>query len=191
MKEARKVDLTEGQELSWEQYDELATHARNSMMWYTSNYAKTSKELREKLYKKGYPKGEVKVTRWDGTKQEVNIVDETIQWLIDSLIIDDELFAERFAESKKRQKQGRSRVRMALIVKGLDPEMVEPILEKVYSDSDEELRAYLERELGYLRRRDTDPWKIRQKLFQKAAGRGWDLDQVGNVLGEVLAEDDF
>lgn len=190
MKKARTVEVEEGQTLSTKDFDKLHSHARNSAIWYATNYSKTTKEIREKLYRKGYPKGTVFVEDNEGNKREVNMVEEAITHLVDSLYVDDALYAERFAESKRNRGFGASRVKSELFFKGIPEDVIEDVLERIYEDSDDELYEFLEKQVVRERKNAKDLWALRRKVTTRAVGKGWGFEEINRVLERILTDEE-
>ena len=187
-KEPRKVIIEEGQELTKNEFHDYFSHAKNSATWYCTNFSKTGKQIREKLYEKGYPEGEVIIER-EGEKVPFNLVEETIGWLERVHLLDDRHYALRFAEGKLAMKQGRSRVQRDLFFKGIDEAIIEDVLEEVYADSGDELREFIERAYRQEEKRYGDqPYKLKQRLFQKAVAKGWGFDETGDAIAMLFEE---
>lgn len=183
----RMVEVQEGQVLDRETFNDLFSHAKNSGVWYSGNYSKTSQQIREKLYAKGYPKGPI-VKDFDGVRESFNLVEEAISFLEDILLLDDRGYAERMAARKLQQKHGRTKARFAMLEKGLAPEVVEEALEAVYSDSLDELLSYIAREWKADFRKYGDAFKVKQRIFRKAVGRGWGFEEINEALELHLEE---
>lgn len=177
------VELAAGQVLTPKEYEDLYNHAKNSGIWYAMNLPKTTHEFRKKLYEKGYPEDPVFIQREAG-REEVNLVDRVIEWLVDSYYIEDDFIALRYAEKRKRQKYGRSRVAMEMRHKGLDEELVERVLDEVFEE-DDEFFSYIEKLYSTESKRSTDNWKVKQKVVQKAAARGHDVGQIFKAIDEI------
>lgn len=189
MKKKRMVSVEEGAVISEEEFEDLYTHARNSGIWYATNLPKTTLEIKKKLYEKGYPEGEVTVAYDTGEKRDINIVDTAVESLVEAMFLDDLDYAERYAESKKNHRYGRNKVATDLSLKGIDPETVEDILDKVYGEGPEdELYAFVEKLYAAEAPRATDPWKLKQKLVRRAAARGFDVGATFDVVDEVMKD---
>lgn len=186
-KAPRLVEVEEGQLLSKSQFDDLFSHAKNSGVWYCTNYSKTSQQIREKLYAKGYPEGDVMLEKEEGP-EAFNLVEETIAYLEDILLLDDYSYAERMARGKLGLKQGRNKVKFALLQKGIPLELVEKALDEVYADAGEELLTFVRKTWQQEAKRFDEQFKIKQKIMQKAMGRGWDLGEVIEAIDTYLEE---
>lgn len=177
----RLVELAEGQVLSKKEFLDVADHAKNSAIWYVTNRPKSAQQIREKLYAKGYPEGEV-ILEADEGRVKRNIVEETITHLENVLLLDDRFFAERIAESRLRQKQGKGRVRFALIQKGIPAELADEVLEEVYADSGDELLEFVQKAWEQELRRTPEEFKVLQKVMRKAMSRGWGYEEVSDAI---------
>lgn len=128
MKKARKVDLEEGQVLTKPDFKKLYDHAKNSALWYVMNGNKTLHQIKEKLYDKGYPRGVVFWVNDEGVNVESDIVSEIAAFLVSNLFVDDEDYALRFAQSRKRNGFGQGRVKSDLFLRGVDEKFIRGIL---------------------------------------------------------------
>jgi len=67
-----------------------------------------------------------------------NVIPDIIFWLEKKEYIDDELFATMWAQSRMKNKPiGRYRLNQELKIKGIDQEIINKILDKIYNDVDE------------------------------------------------------
>ncbi len=157
-------------------------------MWYATQYARTGQQLREKLYKKGYPREPVLVQSPDGTTEFHDMVEEIITFLSDCLMFDDEQYGESLAEAKKNSGKGRSFVRLELMRRGINGELAEEILDRVYQDSTEALTKLVEKLYRQERRRDQSIYELRTRVLQKTATRGWDFGAAAEVLDQLITD---
>lgn len=187
MKKARKVDLKEGQILSKQEFTKLHTHARNSALWYVMNSSKTLHEIKEKLYDKGYPRDTIFWVTEDGEKTEVDIVEDIANFLVTNLFVDDEDFALRYAQSRKRNGFGESRVKRDLYFKGVDQNFIDNAIREVYGLGDnEELVAYLNKEFRLMSRREVNSFKLKSRLISKAMNKGWPMSEISVELEKIF-----
>lgn len=181
MKKARQIEIPETRNLTWEEYVDFNSHALNSSMWYASNYVRNSNQIREKLYAKGYPQDEVAVDKTSGETVYKNMVEDTVDHLVECLMIDDRQFAVSIINSQLDRGFGLSKVRMALMAKKVDRELADELLasldleDKTFDAIDKAAKrilkssAYLKLPEGFARQ---------QKLTQQLASKGFSFGDI-------------
>lgn len=205
MKEARKVNFEDGQKLSYEEFDDLYTHARNSALWYSSNYPLSKYEIRNKLYKKGYPEGVVTFYEKNSKKtQQFNIVENVMKFLEDSHFVDDEQVALSHAKKRKRLKYGPTRTADELRNKRIENTIIENVITEIYDTLDENVRytkdgEIINNELLSLveslykkfhkpKDKEDNNMKLRLKIIQKTVYYGWDMDESMPIIDEFFED---
>ena len=152
------------------QITKLKSRAMNSSLYYLQQMPKTEHQLRENLRKKQIPQ---------------DIIDETMQKLIDVGWVNDRNFAENFIFSKRKyEKLGSSSIKMKLIQKGIESHIIDEFLNEVSQDELRETAIILaEKKLRSLKREPDRNKKI-QKIVSHLAYRGYN----GGVAFEVAKE---
>lgn len=136
MKKARVVEIP-SEPLTYEDKEDLLSHAFNSAIWYVTNYPRTTLVLKEKLYAKGYPKHEVSFIDHDGNVKTVNFVEETVDKIVDSHLLDDNNYAERVIESLYLKGKGINQIKFELYRKKVPQNVIEDVLEKFDDDNND------------------------------------------------------
>lgn len=131
MKKALKVEIPDDRALTSEEYEKLKSHAYNSATWYATNYSKTSGQIKQKLYDKGYPRDELEVEDRNKEKFWVNIVDETVERLIELSFINDESYVNSAFSSGLRSGKSVSSIKTKLFQAGISQEMMDDALYEV------------------------------------------------------------
>lgn len=195
MKKARQIEIPETRNLTWEEYSDFNSHAIASSMWYASNYTRNSNQIREKLYAKGYPKDDVAVDLVSGETVYKNMVEDTVDYLVDSLLVDDRQYALSVINSQLSRGFGISKIRAALFMKKVDRDLAQDLLDSLDLDAqtfeaiDKAARkvlkssAYLKLESG---------WPRQQKLTQQLASKGFsfgDISEWRDNNEEALGEE--
>lgn len=128
--------LCSGKELSEEQMEELreveakaSTKARAVRMLAYSNLSET--ELRRKLKQKG---------------ESEEHTEETLEWLNDLNLIDDEQVAKQAVRSALAKGYGKHRIRHALYYKGIEKTVVDQLLEEL-PEPDEAIDSFIQKRL--------------------------------------------
>ena len=135
---------------------------------------KTLEEVRRRLSAKGYD--EDTIGSVSGLLEEYRLVD-------------DERYAKLYS-SEKIKKGGVLKIRHELQAKGIDKETIEDALGSMSPDAEKEsCRSQAEKKLALLRKRESDEWKLRGKLYGFLVNKGFSRDTVSAVLRELLSAD--
>jgi regulatory protein len=128
---------------------------------------RSQQEVRNKLYDMGmYPSG----------------VEQVISELIGNNFLNEERFANAYAQGKFRMKGwGRIKIRQGLKLKQVPDKLISKALLNLDGDRYlEVLTALLTKKAAQLA--EKDPYKRRYKLMQYAMGRGFESDLINDVL---------
>lgn len=195
MKKAREIEIPETRNLTWEEYSDFNSHAIASSMWYASNYSRNSNQIREKLYKKGYPKDEVAVDTHSGETIYKDMVEDTVEYLIECLLIDDRQYATSVINSQLNRGLGISRIRSALFAKQVDRELADELLDTLDLDDQkfdaiEKAAQRVLKSSAYLKL--AEGWPRQQKLTQQLASKGFSFGDISEWRAnneELLGEE--
>lgn len=181
MKKAREIVIPDDGVITLEEYNDYSQHAFASSSWYATNYARNSNQIRDKLYRKGYPSDEVTVKLESGEVMYKNMVEDTVERLIESLLIDDRHYAESVARSQVRQGNGMSKVRSMLMQKKVDSDLISEVIEEL--DLDDEIVEAVARQAERVIRSSQyqkipEGWARQQKLTQKLLAKGFSFDDI-------------
>ncbi|MFQ9673522.1 MAG: recombination regulator RecX [Clostridium paraputrificum] len=144
---------------------------KNTALRIVERSYKTEKEIKEKLFEKGYEKDEI---------------DKTLEFLSEYKFINDEAYTKMYVKDRAKT-QGRGKIKYALMKKGVDQEDIESALETI--DKDEEKEAALElarKRYLVISKRESDKYKIWNKLYRFLVGRGYDYSLVKEIVKEVV-----
>ncbi|GAB3167267.1 regulatory protein RecX [Telluribacter humicola] len=116
--------------------------------------------------------------------------DEIIAELISMKYLSEERFAKTYAGGKFRVKNwGRLKIKQELSRRGLTDYNIRQgmaeINDEAYAKALDEL---LSKKLTALRRTETDPLKLKQKLVRFALGKGYESDLVWRTIEKLLAK---
>jgi regulatory protein len=150
------------------------TVIKNSAFNYLSRRIHSRGELFQKLKKKDY---------------ENEIINEILDELEEKKFLDDEFFANRFAEEKLfRKKWGVEKVRSHLFVKGIKRNIIDNVL-SVYSGNelilDNAISLIKKKKKFYSNKKFTDQ-QIKQKLFSFLRSRGFEYEIISKALAEIV-----
>lgn len=154
--------------------DVLKSEEQNKANNYATKYLslkwRTEKEIRDKMIKKGF---------------DEKVINETIVYLKKYDFIDDERFAETYAEEKVRLKKlGGYRIKRELLNKGVDETIADEVIEK-YSDDEYERALELGNKKIKSYKNDDRNAKYR-KLGGYLQRRGYSYACVSKVLKELV-----
>lgn len=162
------------------QITKLKSRAMNSSLYYLQQMPKTEHQLRENLRKKQIPQ---------------DIIDETMQKLIDVGWVNDKNYAENFIYSKRKyEKLGSSSIKMKLMQKGIDKDIIDELLNEVSQDDLRETAIILAEKKMRSLKREPDRNKKIQKIVAHLAYRGYGGGVAFEVAREVVdknAENDM
>ena len=170
LKFSLKKDTTLSQEV-FEQVclaSEKALALRQSFT-YLARRVHTQKELAQKLRKKGYSK---------------EIIDPVLEELLSRGFIDEENFAELFIHSRKRKLVGKKRLNYELAQRGLAAETIENALDEAGLDDAAICLQAAEKKYKLLKN-TPDKQKLRQKLSQHLARKGFSWEHISNAFNEL------
>lgn len=143
-------------------------------LWYLSRQAQSEKQIRDKLSRKEF---------------EGEEIDEAIKKLKDLGFVNDQKFAQDFVrQSKLGKPKGKHRLRLELIKKGIDKEIITEVLETGFSEGEQE-ELIDSAAKAYLKKIKNLP---REKAYQRLMGyllrRGFDYEKVSKAVKLLLKD---
>ena len=104
-----------------------------------------------------------------------------VEFLQDEGYIDDERYCRSYVKSKLNLKKwGVNKIKLSLLTKGVDREIVDNVISEIDQDS------YKEELVNLLKNKkinESDPYKRKAKLVRYAVGKGYSYSLVMEVLG--------
>lgn len=189
-KKPRIIELPEDLRITDKEYQDYFDHAKKSGTFYAIKFIKSTGEIREKLIGKGYVDEPVEVVSDDETVKEINIIQETLDYLVENHLVDDEMIAEHIVSSKRNSGRGNFDILRRLHRKKLPEHIIEQVMEE-YEDEDDELNdnsPIVKSGHQYQRRssfrKEEDPFKKKQKLYLFLQGRGFDGSEIRTYMEE-------
>lgn len=146
--------------------------AKDAALRYIERSLKTIHEIEKKLREKEYS-------------------DETISRVIAFMdeynLVDDDKYAEIFLKEKLRTR-GVKKARFELSSKGIPKETIEKALETLSSSSVEEdsCLKLAEKKYAQLVKRETDPYKLKNKLYTFLMGKGYSYELINSTLAKIM-----
>lgn len=137
---------------------------------------KTEREVFNKLITKEY------------SKESIN---RTIEFLREYNLINDENYVKMYVKDKLNS-QGKNKIKYALKRKGISDELINDELSKIdYEASKDGAIILAQKKYNELKRRESDQYKISQKLYRFLMSKGYNYDLISNVIREVIKKDEY
>ncbi len=167
--EVRRLGITEGEDFSDEQYDLLLQdilipRAKQRALHLLEKQDRTESNLRRKLREGGYPE---------------TVIDEAVSYVVSYHYIDDRRFAENYIYFHK-DSRSRQRIRQDLLMKGIDKELVDEVMEEGYETDERALIKELLAKKHY--DPDTADRKEKARMYRFLATRGF---TPGDIMDAV------
>lgn len=168
-------DLLEKDDISSLLKNDELKKCKNSALRIIEKSYKTKKEIEEKLLAKGFTD---------------DIISSTLTFLKEYNFVDDNRYASLYVKDKMKN-QGRNKIKYSLIKKGLSKEVIEENLESIDEDYEKEQALLLaEKRYEILKKRESDDYKLSQKLFRFLASKGYDFQCCNEVIKKVIKKHD-
>lgn len=143
-------------------------------LWYLSKNARTVHEIETRLIRKEY------------SAEDVSYV---IKRLVDLDFLNDAKYAKNYVDGAKLGKpKGRHRIRLELIKRGVDKELIENAIEEGFAEGEQEklidsaAKVYLKKCINLPRE------KVYTRLMGYLLRRGFDYDKVSRKAKDLLKE---
>lgn len=119
-----------------------------------------------------------KLNTFELTEDDRNFI---VDFLLEEGYINDERYCRSYVKSKLNLKKwGVNKIKLSLIAKGVDRDIIEAVVSEIDQDSyKEELVKLLENK----KINESDPYKRKAKLIRYAVGKGYSLSMVMEILG--------
>lgn len=149
---------------------------KNSALRIVEKAYKTEKEIIDKLTLKGF---------------DSKCIEKTMGFLREYNFIDDKKFTDMFIKDKLKS-QGKQKIKYTLLRKGVSEELIKDKISNINSDIEEEgayklcLKKY-----NQLIKRESDKYKISQKLYRFLASKGYDYQCISDTLKKIMNTSEF
>lgn len=168
--EQRRYDLTEGKEISREQFQEirdeiLIKRARKRTMHLLERMDRTEAQLRDKLRQGYYPE---------------DVIEDAIAYVKSYHYVDDLRYAQNYVRSRKGQKSQR-KLQMELLAKGVSKQKIQQALEEEYQQENEQelILRWIEKKQYCAQEADL---KEKRRMYQFLLRKGFQSDDILHVL---------
>ncbi|MFO7524328.1 MAG: regulatory protein RecX [Ignavibacteriaceae bacterium] len=173
-----KSGLRKGTEISTDRFNYLILQnrkyfIRQKAISLLARRHHSQKELELKLRKKNYEK---------------ELIEDVLNSMKDSGLIDDSSFAFQFAEEKlDRKKWGANKIKNELFKRGISTELVHDVINKLASPADQSESAMLaaEKKFKVIVKREKDAQKIKQKVLAHLISRGFSFDIASEAIKKL------
>lgn len=137
---------------------------------------RTEKEIFNKLITKEY------------SKESIN---RTIEFLREYNLINDRNYVKMYVKDKLKS-QGKNKIKYNLKRKGISDELIIEELSKI-DDEDSKNGAIIlaQKKYNELKRRESDQYKLSQKLYRFLISKGYNYDLASDVMKEVVKKDEY
>ncbi|ELC8441813.1 recombination regulator RecX [Clostridium perfringens] len=140
---------------------------KNSALRTVEKTYKTEKELKDKLKERGF---------------EEDTIKRTVDFLKEYNLLNDEKYAEMYIKDRLRT-QGRNKIKYALIRKGISEEVLLDKLSNIDQEDENDTAFKLaEKKYNMLKKKESDKYKLYQKLFRFLLSKGYDYDCCNSVV---------
>ncbi|MGG7077761.1 recombination regulator RecX [Clostridium sardiniense] len=167
LKEKEEVDKERLLEIS---ISENLSKCKETALRTVERSYKTEREIRDKLLLKEF---------------DDETIDKTVEFLKEYGFIDDSKFVRMFVKDRIKN-QGKNKIKYALLQKGVNKYLIDEVFEEL--DRDDEVKRAIELcEKKYLSiiKRESDDFKIKNKITRYLLGRGYDYDIAKECIREV------
>jgi len=121
----------------------------------------------------------------EGTELDINQIDELIDYLIENKYIDNQRYAEFFANDKfKFNKWGKQKIRMHLNQKQISSALIQNALNTIdKKEYKKTLKEIIEKKLKSTK--EQDKYKLKEKLIRNALSKGFEMDLIYDLLPKI------
>jgi regulatory protein len=149
---------------------------KNAALRMVERTYKTEKEIQEKLITKGY---------------DIETVNRTIGFLKEYNLLNDENYARMYVKDKSKA-QGKSKIKYNLLKRGIEDKLIEEEISKIDCEEEENIAYGLAAKKYYiLEKRETDNYKLSQKLYRFLISKGYSYDLSSRVIKKLLKPEEF
>lgn len=176
-----KEKLSVNEEVDEERLQNIAkkenlSKCKNTALRILERSYKTEKEIKERLIDKGY---------------DLDAILPIVDFLKEYAFINDSEYIKMYIKDRIKR-QGAQKIKYALIKKGIDPDEIEANL--TILNKNEEINVALElakKKYSQIVLRESDKYKLSDKLCRFLIGRGYDYALVKDVIKKVINSEDF
>lgn len=152
-------------------HEENKLKCRESALRIIERSYKTEKEIKNKLLEKGYG---------------IEEVNESVNFLKEYKFIDDRNYVKLFIKDRLRN-QGKQKIKYSLKLKGISDEIIDEEISNLDREKEKEVALELaSKKYTTIIKRESDKYKVREKLTRYLMGRGYDYQVAKDAVMSVL-----
>lgn len=182
MKKPKIIEIPTDRPLTFKEYEKLRKHAINSATWNVQNYSRNSWQIIDKLKNKGYPTEDVTYTDTDNNIHTSNLIDETLQKLIEDSILDDKQLAEDYVSSQAMSNKSLGSIRTKMMQRLYPRDIIDTAIDNYSEQNEDSDQEALDNAAERLTRNSSfsrlEPMKRKQKFIRQLASKGFSLDGI-------------
>ena len=149
---------------------------KNAALKIVEKSYKSEKELKDKLLLKGY---------------DNLTIDKTLNFLKEYNFLSDTNYVKMYVKDKSRL-QGKKKIKYDLIKKGINDKLIEEEISNIDEDEEREVAYNMAlKKYNVLSKRESDKYKLSQKIYRFLLSKGYDYDIVSYAVKRVTSTDDM
>lgn len=149
---------------------------KNAALKIVEKSYKSEKELKDKLLLKGY---------------DNLTIDKTLNFLKEYNFLSDINYVKMYVKDKSRL-QGKKKIKYDLIKKGINDNLIEEEISNIDEDEEREVAYNMAlKKYNVLSKRESDKYKLSQKIYRFLLSKGYDYDIVSYAVKRVTSTDDM
>ncbi|WP_291653507.1 recombination regulator RecX [Clostridium sp.] len=149
---------------------------KNAALKIVEKSYKSEKELRNKLLLKGY---------------DNLTIDKTLNFLKEYNFLSDTNYVKMYVKDRSRL-QGKKKIKYDLIKKGINDNLIEEEISNIDEEEEREVAYNMAlKKYNVLSKRESDKYKLSQKIYRFLLSKGYDYDIVSYVVKRVTNTDDM
>ncbi|MBS5884968.1 MAG: recombination regulator RecX [Clostridium sp.] len=149
---------------------------KNAALKIVEKSYKSEKELKDKLLLKGY---------------DNLTIDKTLNFLKEYNFLSDINYVKMYVKDRSRL-QGKKKIKYDLIKKGINDNLIEEEISNIDEDEEREVAYNMAlKKYNVLSKRESDKYKLSQKIYRFLLSKGYDYDIVSYAVKRVTSTDDM
>ncbi|MCR1949623.1 MULTISPECIES: recombination regulator RecX [unclassified Clostridium] len=149
---------------------------KNAALRIVEKSYKSEKELKDKLLLKGY---------------DNLTIDKTLSFLKEYNFLSDTNYVKMYVKDRSRL-QGKKKIKYDLIKKGINDNLIEREISNIDEEEEKEVAYNMAlKKYNVLSKRESDKYKLSQKIYRFLLSKGYDYDTVSYVVKRVTNTDDM
>ena len=149
---------------------------KNAALKIVEKSYKSEKELKDKLLLKGY---------------DNLTIDKTLNFLKEYNFLSDTNYVKMYVKDRSRL-QGKKKIKYDLIKKWINDNLIEEEISNIDEDEEREVAYNMAlKKYNVLSKRESDKYKLSQKLYRFLLSKGYDYDIVSYAVKRVTSTDDM